>query len=106
MEEPASPPSGGEKGSASPRAHGPGPAVQRLLEQSQASAGEVAAQPAAGSRNTRLRWSLLLADVLLVLLGAALLNGVPLMAVFWMEWTLAVLAFSLGGWLAWLSLSL
>ena len=86
-------------------AQGPGPAVQRLLEQNKPSTTAPLPEKPTLSRQARLRWSLLAADLILILLCASLLNGLPLMAVFWKEWVLAIGALGFGGWLAWLSLT-
>lgn len=74
--------------------------MQRLLEQSKPTVeAPVPAKPLP-SQAARVKWSLLAADVFLLLLCATLLNGVPLMAIFWKEWTLAIAALIFGAWLA------
>lgn len=77
--------------------------MQRLLDQSKPLVKNPAPAKVPSPKPARVKWSLLGADVLLVLLCAALLNGVPLIAIFWKEWTLAIGALIFGGWLAWLA---
>lgn len=103
MEPPSGVSASGADASLPKLAQGPGTAVQRLLEQSKPIVAEPAPAKPLPSKPARIKWSLLAADVFLVLLCAALLNGVPLIAIFWKEWALATGALIFGAWLAWLA---